>query len=185
MLSHPTLSKLNALRLYGIGKSLAEQLKDPDIGELTFEDRFGLVVDREITERENKKLATRLKKARLLPDLVIAKGIGTHMKRLNEFAKADVLILDDWGLISMNDDNRRDLLEILDDRHCKRSTIVTSQLPIKHWHENINDNTLADAILDRLVHNAHRIELKGESMRKVIAEKLKSELNLEEISIKK
>ena len=77
------------------------------------------------------------------------------------------MILDDWGLITLADEHRRDLLEILDDRHGRKSTIVTSQLPIKLWHEIINDSTLADAILDRLIHNAYRIELKGESMRKI------------------
>ena len=83
-----------------------------------------------------------------------------------ELSKVDVLILDDFGLSSFSDDQRRDLLEILDDRHNKRSTIVTSQLPVKLWHETIGNGTLADAILDRLVHNAHRLEIKGESMRK-------------------
>ena len=77
------------------------------------------------------------------------------------------ILLDDWGLITLEADHRRDLLEILDDRHGRKSTIVTSQLPIKLWHEIINDSTLADAILDRLIHNAYRLELKGESMRKI------------------
>lgn len=80
--------------------------------------------------------------------------------------KVDVLILDDFGLTPFNDEHRRDLLELLDDRHERRSTIVTSQLPIKLWHETIGNGTLADAILDRLVHNAHRLEMSGESMRK-------------------
>ena len=82
-------------------------------------------------------------------------------------AKTDVLILDDWGLIDLVAEHRRDLLEILDDRHNRKSTIITSQLPVKLWHESINDNTLADAILDRITHNAYRLELKGESMRKI------------------
>jgi DNA replication protein DnaC len=111
---------------------------------------------------------------RLLPELVISKGDGSYIKKLNELAKTDVLILDDWGLVTLTADHRRDLLEILDDRHGRKSTIVTSQLPIKLWHESINDGTLADAILDRLIHNAHRIELKGESMRKVKAQKSKN-----------
>jgi len=247
MLPHPTLDKLQTLRLYGMKNALSEQMEDADIESLTFDDRLGLMVDREIMEKESRRLLTRLKKAklnqsaamedidyrhprgldkslmlhlsscqwikshqnvlivgptgtgktylacalahkaclegysssymrlpRLLPELIIAKGTGTHIKKLNELAKIDVLILDDWGLMSMNVEHRRDLLEILDDRHDKRSTIVTSQLPIKLWHEAINDNTLADAILDRLVHNAHRIELKGESMRKIRAKKTKS-----------
>ena len=104
-----------------------------------------------------------------MPEIVIARGDGSFTRRINELAKIDVLILDDWGLITLSAEHRRDLLEILDDRHDRKSTIVTSQLPIKLWHETINDNTLADAILDRLIHNAYRIELKGESMRKVTA----------------
>ena len=104
---------------------------------------------------------------RLLPELIIARGDGSFSKRLSELAKTDVLILDDWGLITLAAEHRRDLLEIFDDRHGKKSTIVTSQLPIKLWHEVINDSTLADAIMDRLIHNAYRIELKGESMRKI------------------
>lgn len=244
MFTHPTLEKLNTLRLHGMRKALVEQIEQSDINSLSFDERFGLLVDREVLEKENRRLQTRLRKAklkqaaamedvdyryprgldkslmlhlsspqwikahqnilivgptgtgktylacalahkaclngysahyarltRLLPELIIAKGIGTHLGRLNELAKMDVLILDDWGLMSMNAEHRRDLLEILDDRHDKRSTIVTSQLPVNLWHDAIDDNTLADAILDRLVHNAHRIELKGESMRKVLAKR--------------
>jgi len=78
----------------------------------------------------------------------------------------DVLLLDDWGLMKLNAENRRDLLEVLEDRHGRRSTIATSQLPIEEWHDGIGDPTLADAILDRLVHNAYKINLRGESMRK-------------------
>ncbi len=82
-------------------------------------------------------------------------------------AKIDLLILDDWGLVAPDIERRQDLLEILDDRYQKKSTVVTSQLPITHWHTHLNDPTLADAILDRLLHNAVRLELKGEdSMRK-------------------
>ena len=81
----------------------------------------------------------------------------------------DVLTIDDWGLAVLTAPERRDLLEILEDRHGRASTIVTSQLPVEHWHEAIGDPTLADAILDRLVHNAHRLKLTGESMRKAAA----------------
>jgi DNA replication protein DnaC len=244
MLTHPTIDKLQALRLHGMKKALIDQLNQDDINSLSFDERFGLLVDREMLEKQNRKLQTRLRKAklkqqasiedidyryprgldkslmlhlstcqwikshqnllivgstgtgktylgcalahkaclegysshytrltRLLPEIIIAKGIGAYMKILKNLAKTDVLILDDWGLFSMNSEHRRDLLEILDDRHDRRSTIVTSQLPIKLWHESINDNTLADAILDRLIHNAHRIELKGESMRKLRSKK--------------
>jgi len=244
MLTHPTLDKLQALRLQGMKKALIDQLNQDDVNSLSFDERFGLLVDREMLEKENRRLQTRLRKAklkqtaaiedidyryprgldkslmlhlsscgwvkahqnvlivgptgtgktylgcalahkaclegygshytrlsRLLPEIIIAKGVGTYTKMLQSLAKTDVLILDDWGLMTMNAEHRRDLLEVLDDRHDKRSTIVTSQLPIKLWHEAINDNTLADAILDRLIHNAHRIELKGESMRKIRAKK--------------
>ena len=78
-------------------------------------------------------------------------------------------MLDDYGLLELNQEQRHDLLEILEDRHGLKSTLVTSQLPVKHWHEQIGDPTLADAILDRLVHSAHKIQLKGESMRKKTA----------------
>jgi len=88
------------------------------------------------------------------------------------------LILDDWGLSPMTADQRRDLLEILEDRHGRGSTIVTSQLPLEHWHEIIGDSTIADAILDRLVHNAHRLSLKGESLRKVTAKRQKLDAEL-------
>jgi DNA replication protein DnaC len=98
--------------------------------------------------------------------LQLNKGDGQYDKRIAELAKTDVLILDDFGLSTLSEEHRRDLLEILDDRHNQRSTIVTSQLPIKHWHDTIGNETLADAILDRLIHNSHRLELKGESMRK-------------------
>ena len=86
-------------------------------------------------------------------------------------AKTDLLIIDDWGLSTLTDEERRDLLEILEDRHGLRSTIVAAQLPVEHWHEMIGNPTLADAILDRLVHNAYQINLKGESMRKKKAKK--------------
>jgi len=107
-----------------------------------------------------------LRVPRLLADLTIARGDGTWPKVLAQLAKTDLVILDDWGLATLNAEQRRDLLDILDDRHGLRSTIVTSQLPVKQWHEIVGDPTLADAILDRLVHNAYTINLKGESMRK-------------------
>ena len=85
---------------------------------------------------------------------------------MKTLAKTDLLILDDWGLSALSDDNRRDLLELLEDRYDTRATIVTSQFPVEHWYEAIGDPTLADAILDRLVHNAYKLLLNGESMRK-------------------
>jgi len=103
---------------------------------------------------------------RLFEALTIARGDGRHARMLKVIAGVDLLILDDWGLAVLNPTERRDLLEILEDRHGRGSTIVTSQLPVEHWHEAIGDPTLADAILDRLVHNAHRLKLAGDSMRK-------------------
>ena len=239
MLNHPTLDKLQALRFIGMLKALTEQAAMPDIDALSFEERLGLLIDREMTEREDRRLKTRLRQAklkqnacveeidyrhprgldkalmldltgcqwikrhlnllitgptgvgktwigcalaqkacregytalylrlpRLLQELSIAKGDGTYAKLLVRLAKVDVLILDDWGLSRLIAEQRRDLLEIMEDRHDNRSTIVTSQLPLEKWHNSIGDPTLADAILDRLVHNAYKINLKGESMRK-------------------
>lgn len=103
---------------------------------------------------------------RLWEELKIAKANGTYAQWLNQLAKLDLLILDDWGLVTPDSERRQDLLEILDDRYQKRSTIVTSQLPVASWHEHLQDTTFADAILDRLVHNSVRIELTGETMRK-------------------
>jgi len=103
---------------------------------------------------------------RLLSELQLMKGDGQYGKRIQELAKTDVLILDDFGLSALNDEQQWDLLEILDDRHNKNSVIVTSQVPVKLWHDTLTDKTLADAILDRLIHNAHRLEMRGESMRK-------------------
>ena len=239
MLTHPTLEKLRALRLNGMLKALSEQQQMSDLGSLGFEERLGLLIDREMTDRDNRRLETRLKKAklrhcccmedldfkaargldkalilslaactwiarginvlicgptgigksylacalghkaclegystlylrlpRLFEELRLAKADGRYGKLMLSYAKTDLLILDDWGLTPMTDPQRRDLLELLEDRYDKRSTIVTSQLPVQAWHEAIGDPTLADAILDRLVHNAYKLELKGDSMRK-------------------
>lgn len=239
MLTHPTIDKLGSLRLTGMVRALREQWQTPDINQLTFEERLGLLVDREAVLREERRMQTRLKKARLrqnasledidfrhprgldrsmiskladcqwianhqnliitgptgvgksylacafaqkacregyntiyarmsrlFEDLSLAKGDGRYIKLLTGFAKADLLVLDDYGLAKLSQEHRHDLLEILEDRHGIRSTMVTSQLPIDNWHEQIGDPTLADAILDRLVHNAHKIQLKGGSMRK-------------------
>lgn len=239
MLTHPTLDKLQALKFTGMPTALAEQLQMPDIEDLAFEQRLGLLVDREITARENRRLSSRLRRAklrhqaaledidyrhprgldqsliqslaacrwvkehlnilitgptgvgktwlacalahkacreghsalylrlpRLLQDMAIAKGDGRYPKLLTTLAKTEVLILDDWGLAKLTAEHRRDLLEILEDRHGVRSTLATTQLPIEKWHDIIGDPTLADAILDRLVHNAYKINLKGGSMRK-------------------
>jgi DNA replication protein DnaC len=239
MLVNPIFDKLQTLRFFGMLAAFEEQMQMPDIDQLGFEERFGLIVDREMTERENRRFKTRLRKAklrqqacvedvdfrhprgldkslfmqlaacqwikeahnvliigptgvgktdlacalahkaclqgyttlyfrtpRLLQELSIAKADGRYTNILKSIGKTRLLVLDDWGLQKLVKEQSYDLLEILEDRHGLRSTLVTSQLPTKHWHEIIADQTLADAILDRLVHNAYKISLKGESMRK-------------------
>lgn len=239
MFRHPTLEKLHALGLSGMFRALEEQMQMPDCKDLPFEERLGLLVDREATDRENRRLALRLTKAhlrlqaaledvdlrrprgldrslllslascqwvrdrrnclitgptgvgktylacalaqkacreglsahytrtsRLLDELALARADGSHRKRLAAIERFDLLVLDDWGLAPSTDQGLRDLLEICDDRYQRRATIVASQLPVENWHQALADPTLADAILDRLVHNAHRITLSGESMRK-------------------
>lgn len=103
---------------------------------------------------------------RLFEALALARGDGHYGRLLKTLGRVQLLILDDWGLSVLNAAERRDLLEILDDRHGRASNIVTSQIPVQHWHDVIGDPTLGDAILDRLIHNAHRLQLTGESMRK-------------------
>ena len=104
--------------------------------------------------------------ARLFADLSIAHGDGRYLRLIKQLSKVDLLILDDWGLEKLNLVQRNDLLEIMEDRHGSKSTLIAGQIPVNQWHKAIGDATLADAILDRLVHNAHKINLKGESMRK-------------------
>lgn len=111
---------------------------------------------------------------RLCSELSIARGDGSYQRFLNKISKIELLVLDDWGIASLSPDECRDLLELLDDRFQFRSTVFASQLPIEHWHGMMADPTIADAILDRIVHNSHKIILKGESMRKI-----KSDLLLE------
>jgi DNA replication protein DnaC len=250
MLTHPTLDRLHALQLHGMARAFEEQLALPEMAELGFAERLGLLVDREATYREDRRLAGRLKQARLrqeaavedvdfrtprgldkrlflalsscqwigqhlnvlitgptgagksflacalahkacregytvayqrlprlLSELALARGDGRYPKLLAGLGKPRLLVLDDWALHPLTDAGRRDLLEILEDRHGRRSTLVTSQLPVATWHDALGDPTLADAILDRLVHNAHRIELRGESMRKRQAPALSRETN--------
>jgi DNA replication protein DnaC len=105
----------------------------------------------------------------MLEGLGLARGDGRYARILKSLARVHVLILDDWGLTPLTAEQRRDLLEIIDDRHGRTSTVVTSQLPVDNWHAHIGDPTIADAVLDRSVHSAHRLELKGESLRKLRA----------------
>jgi DNA replication protein DnaC len=102
----------------------------------------------------------------LFRDLAVAHVDGSFGRQLTKLARIDILVLDDFAMAALKDSERRDFLELCDDRYQRRSMILTSQLPLAHWHEQIGDPTLADSILDRLVHNAYRIELNGESMRK-------------------
>ena len=239
MLLHPTLEKLTSMRFTGMAAALDEQMQMDGLDDMAFEERLGILLDREQAVRETRRMKTRLRKAKLrqqgsvedidfrhprgldkslvvrladcqwirkhnnliitgptgvgksylacafaekacregfsalylrttklFEDLSLAKGDGRYLKLLASYAKTDLLVLDDYGLLELNQEQRHDLLEILEDRHGLKSTLVTSQLPVEHWHEQIGDPTLADAILDRLVHSAHKIQLKGESMRK-------------------
>ena len=108
--------------------------------------------------------------SRLLLELNQAKADGSYHKLLRQLAKVQLLIIDDWGLEALKPAQRNDLMEIMDDRHGHTSTAMISQLPTNQWYASIGDNTLADAILDRLMHNAHRLQLKGESMRKIMGQ---------------
>lgn len=107
--------------------------------------------------------------SRLWESLTMAHGDGSYLKLIGQIAKAQLLIIDDWGLETLSQSQRNDFLEIMEDRHGHKSTLITSQLPIAQWYAHLNDPTLADAILDRLLHNAHKLVLKGESMRKQAA----------------
>ena len=239
MLHHPTLDKLQQLKLTGMRRALQDQAAMPEIAAIPFEERLGLLVDRELTERDNRRLQMRLRTAklkqntaledidfksprgldralilkladcdwvaahlnvlitgptgvgktwlacalahkacregysalyarlpRLLQELDLGRADGRYAKVMRQLSKTEVLVLDDWGLATLTDQHRRDLLEIMDDRYNLRATLVTSQLPVTHWHEAVGDPTLADAILDRVVHNAYKINLSGNSMRK-------------------
>ena len=103
---------------------------------------------------------------RLFASLALARGLGRHDRLMRSLGRAELLILDDWGPEKLTAEQRRDLMDIIEDRHQRRSTILTSQLPVERWYDLIGDPTIADAILDRLAHNAYRIELQGESLRK-------------------
>ena len=111
----------------------------------------------------------RIQFPRIFHLLSSAKADGSYLKIQGELANADLLLIDDFGIAPFNDENRRDFLELIDDRYGKKPTIITSQLPVKDWHGAIGDSTLADAILDRVIHNAYRIPIEGDSMRKKLS----------------
>lgn len=240
MLQQQTLEQLRSLRLVGMAQAFEQQLQQPVTQELSFEERFGLLVEQEVLHRDNRRMASLLKAAklrnkacvedidyrhprgiersaisalitcqwvvrhqnlaitgptgsgktwlacalgnqvcrqglsvryfrvpRMFESLRIAHADGSYPRLMNQLAKIELLILDDWGIQKMTSPQRNDLMEVIEDRHGLKSTIICSQLPIENWHEYIGEATLADAILDRLVHNAHRLLLTGESMRKI------------------
>jgi DNA replication protein DnaC len=239
MLQQPLIDQLQALRLRGMAAALEHQMLTPDIAALSFDDRLGLLLQHEVTERAGKRLHQRLRWAklsqnacvenldtrtprgidratlakaltlswinerlnllvtgptgvgksyfacalahaacradfsvryfripRLVEDLARAGAESRKSAYFRSLAKVDVILLDDFALTPLSDQNRRDLLEILDDRYDKKSTLITSQLPVDQWHSCLGDPTLADAILDRLIHNSYRLAFTGESMRK-------------------
>jgi DNA replication protein DnaC len=239
MLNQPTIEKLQTMKLHGMADAFRAQLESTDSSQLSFEERFALLVDQQWLWKENRALARRLRSARLkergviedidyqhprgldrklmrtlassewvrhthnilligptgigktwlacalaqkacrdgfsvihkrtaelFRELAIAHVDGSIGRVLVKLSRIDVLVLDDFAMAPLKDSERRDFLEICDDRYQRRSLILTSQLPIAHWHEQIGDPSVADSILDRLVHNAYRLELNGESMRK-------------------
>jgi len=240
MLNQQTLEKLHTLRLHGMAEGFRTQSEQTGITELSFEERFALLVDQQWNWRQNRALQRRLSQAKLrhrasledvdfraprgldrsllrsltqesawvrehqnifllgptgigksflacalaekacrdgftalytrapqlFRDLALARADGSLRTLLARLARLDLLLVDDWAMAPLADSERRDFLEICEDRYQQRSMILTSQLPVAKWHEQIGDPTLADSILDRLVHHAHRIEMRGESMRK-------------------
>lgn len=240
MLNNQTNEILRAMRLAGMAQAHEDQLANPSAQSLSFDDRFGLLVDAERSQRENRRLGRLLKRAklkaptacaedidfsshrgldkrmmldllacqwiercqhllitgftgvgktwiacaigteaarkgytvtykrlpRLLEELEIAHADGSLPELRNQLARARLLILDDWGVAPITNRGRQDLLEVIDDRVPGASVLVTSQMPVESWHEYLGEPTVADAIMDRIVHSAHKIDLKGESMRR-------------------
>jgi DNA replication protein DnaC len=238
MLNEATIEKMNAMKLSAMAEAFRQQTSSTQYQELSFEERVGMLIDTEWTNRQQRKLSRRLKAAklrypasvenidfqtprglnrqlilslttcvwitehqnlivtgptgtgksflacalaekacrcdftasylrmpRLLHDLAVSRGDGSYGRLLAKLAKTDLLAIDDWLIAPLKDSERRDLLEIIEDRYGHGSTLIATQLPVTSWHEAIGEPTLADAICDRLVHRAHRIELKGISMR--------------------
>ena len=239
MLNEPTMDKLQTMKLYGMVDALRAQLATSEFHQLSFEERFALVVDQQWLWKQNRAFERRLQLAKLkqkaviedinyqhprgldrklfrtlassewvrqklnlvftgptgvgkswigcalaqkacrdgfsvvhkktselFRELAIAQVDGSLGRMLVRLAQIDVLLLDDFAMAPLQDSERRDFLEVCDDRYQRRCLILTSQMPVSHWHEQIGDPTLADSILDRILHNAYRIELKGESLRK-------------------
>lgn len=239
MLNQPLLDKLSQLRLSAFRTALEEQFQSPHYAELSFEERLGLLIDVETTQRTHNRLKRRLKAARfplqatmedldlsagrglqrsqilemaqgqwvahhlnilvlgptgsgktflaaalgravceaeftvrfvrtsrLLQAVELAHADGSYPKLLRSLARTQLLIFDDWLRDPLTLSQARDLLEILDDRYGRSATLVSTQVPVASWHERIPDPTLSDSVLDRLIHNAYRLQLKGESMRK-------------------
>ncbi len=171
MLTHPMLDQLAKLGLSGMAQAFTELEASAEGASLTHADWLGLLVDREVTHRRDKRLVARLRHARLrhqavVEDIDYRARDGRYARIMHSLNSAQLLILDDWGLDPLDASARRDLYEILEERYARRSTILTSQVPVDKWHEVIGDPTYADAILDRLVHNAHRIDLAGDSLRR-------------------
>jgi DNA replication protein DnaC len=239
MLNQQTIDKLHTMKLHGIADAFRAQLETTEANQLSFEERFALLIDQQWLWKENRALARRLRAAHLkersviedvdyqhprgldrklvrtlstsdwvrqhqcilllgptgigkswlacalaqkacrdgfsvlhkrtselFRELAVAHADGTIGRFLVRLSRIDILLLDDFAMAPLKDAERRDFLEICDDRSQRRSLILTSQMPVAHWHEQIGDPTIADSILDRLIHNAYRIELKGESMRK-------------------
>ena len=240
MLTQPLLEKLNKLNLSGFRQALEEQRNNPQYAELSFEERLGLLIDIEITRRDNNRLRSRIKSARfplqatiedldlsaqrglkrpqvlelaqaawvgrhlnllilgatgvgktylacaigwaaceaefsvryqrtsrLLQTLELAQADGSYSQLLRSLSRIQLLIFDDWLRDPLSRSQAKDLLEILDDRYGRSATLISTQVPVTDWHARIPDPTLSDAVLDRLIHNAYRLELKGDSMRKV------------------
>lgn len=243
MLTQQTVQTLHAMGLAGMATAYHAQLTDPDVQGLSFDDRLGLLVDREWTDRQNRRLSRRLRDAHLrataaciedidyeaargldrplmrtlaegrwisehqnllltgpcgvgktfvtcalanaacrrgfraryyrasilVSELTLARADGSRPKLLRKLARTDLLAIDDWGLVTLTVPEARDLLDVIDDRCQSGSTLIASQLPVENWHAVMPDPSVADAVLDRLVHGAYRIALRGESMRKLRA----------------